>query len=145
MVWVNFIARARTATRNKRRAHARTCSYTGRPMATRANARDSESKRGESPVCTCVCVCTQDTRKRSGRPCGRHVKMLQRLHQLLRQRCGSSLFMSDKIFHASRWEGFRWITHARHCMPAKIVRLSKVRLQLKPAAAHLGAAGFCCA
>jgi len=31
--------------RNKRRAHARPCSYTDRPMATRANARQWVEKR----------------------------------------------------------------------------------------------------
>lgn len=124
--------------RNRNKRRARTCSYTGRPMATCAKARQWVEKRWAAYVC--AYVYTWDARKNGAdERVDDTWKCCSELHQLLRQRCGSSLFMSEEIFHASRWRRFS-VDYARerYIVRAKIVRLSKVgrtaetRRALKP-------------
>jgi len=95
--------------RNKRRAHAQPCSYTGKTNGDRVRTRDSGLKRGELcslslSLCACVCVWgraraqTQTGQISMWTICENVAATAPATAATLR----FGLFMPSKIFHASR-------------------------------------------
>lgn len=83
----------------------------------RVRTRDSGTKRGEPCVWADMREHEQDG--------GRHAKMLQQLHRLLRQRRGSVYSCPTKYFMQVGEKVFGGLC-TEDIVPAKIVRLSKV-------------------
>lgn len=136
-VWVNFIARARTATAIKdERMHgrARILEDQWRHVQT----RDSESKRGELRIYVCMYVYMGWAQNRADERVDDTWKCCSDCISY----CGNAAVpvysCPRKYFMQVGEEGFQWITHARDTLYGlKLSGYQKLAVQLKPTA-HLG-------